>query len=509
MIPPRPRQPAARSHRPLRWCESAMAHPVIPSLRSAALLTMLALTAEPSYAQATGRIQLRGQLRTRGEAWQWFEGDGRTDYAFSGTLARLSLSQDTGRFDWQLEVAAPILLGLPLGASGPGPQGQFGLGAAYSSANGNRTNTAGFFPMQAFLRFHSLFGRTSDSLRVGRFQFADGAELTPTNPTLATLKSARIQQRLIGTFAFTHVQRAFYGVQYEHKAGNLNVTGLAALPTRGVFQTDGWGTMKTGFAYGAITRAVTLGKHPAEWRLVGIYYDDWRTVAKSDNRPAALRQDGIQPIRLATLGGHFLAAKETPLGIIDVVAWAAMQGGKWGALTHEAAALDLEAGIQPPVLGRLRPWFRAGFTYASGDGNPNDRRHGTFFQLLPTPRAFAQFPFFNMMNNQDVFGILTLRPGKRLTLRHESHWLRLASKQDLWYSGGGAFQPWTFGFSGRPSNGSAALANVYDVTADLVLNTHTSATFYGAYATGRTVIREIYRRDRNGAFGFIELTIKF
>jgi hypothetical protein len=46
-----------------------------------------------------------------------------------------------------------------------------------------------------------------------------------------------------------------------------------------------------------------------------------------------------------------------------------------------------------------------------------------------------------------------LRPAKRITIRSDIHGLWLANKNDLWYSGGGAFQPWTFGFNGRPSNG--------------------------------------------------------
>ena len=54
-----------------------------------------------------------------------------------------------------------------------------------------------------------------------------------------------------------------------------------------------------------------------------------------------------------------------------------------------------------------------------------------------------------MMNNRDVFGELQLRPSKKITVRSDIHSLRLANRNDLWYSGGGAFQPWTFGYTGR------------------------------------------------------------
>jgi ribose transport system substrate-binding protein len=41
---------------------------------------------------------------------------------------------------------------------------------------------------------------------------------------------------------------------------------------------------------------------------------------------------------------------------------------------------------------------------------------------------------------RDVFGKLQLRPSKTLAIRSDIHSLRLANRNDLWYSGGGAFQ---------------------------------------------------------------------
>jgi hypothetical protein len=456
-----------------------------------------------------GPVTVQGSLRTRLEGWGWFEGQANSDYAFSGSALRLTFGHQSEWLDWQLELEAPILLGLPGDAVAPGAQGQLGLGATYYAANRQSQNAAMLFPMQCFVRFKKLFGSTSNSLRVGRFQFADGGEATPKDPTLAIIKGSRINQRLIGTFTFTHVQRGFYGAQYQHDTPKLNWTLLGAFPTRGVFQTDGWGVMKTAFAYASVTRQLPGTKASAEWRLFGIYYDDWRTVLKVDNRPAAARQADANPIRMGTVGGHFLHSAQTRWGTTDVVLWTALQFGRWGALDQRAAAFDGEAGLQPLILKALKPWIRFGYTYGSGDGDPKDGTHGTFFQLLPTPRQFALFPFYNMMNNQDLFGIVILRPWKPLTLKHETHWLRLASKNDLWYLGGGAFQPWTFGFPGRPSNGSRGLANVYDINADYAFNAKTSLTVYWAYAVGHSVIANIYPGNKNGSLGFLELNIKF
>ena len=94
------------------------------------------------------------------------------------------------------------------------------------------------------------------SLAIGRMEFAEGTETTPTDPTLAVLKRDRIQQRLIGTFAFTHGGRSFDGAQYRLDRPGMNLTLFAARPTRGVFQVDGWGELNINVFYGGLTKEV-------------------------------------------------------------------------------------------------------------------------------------------------------------------------------------------------------------------------------------------------------------
>ena len=65
---------------------------------------------------------------------------------------------------------------------------------------------------------------------------------------------------------------------------------------------------------------------------------------------------------------------------------------------------------------------------AFGDNNPNDGQHGTFFQVLPTPRIYARFPFYNLMNNQDAFAEVVLRPHPKWTIRSDAHFLRLGNR---------------------------------------------------------------------------------
>ena len=464
----------------------------------------------PASAQSSGRIIVQGSVRTRVEIWKWFEPDfADNTYAFSGSILRLSASKSVERWDWQAELAAPFLLGLPDRAIASGAQGQLGLGASYFAVNRQSRNATMVFPKQLFFRWKGLGGVTGQSVRIGRFEFADGAERTPAETVLAAAKRDRVNQRLIGTFGFTHIGRSFDGLQYSLDKKASNFTFVAAVPTRGVFQTDGWGWNRVGLNYAAYTREWRKGKHAAETRLFVIEYDDWRRVLKTDNRPAAVRSGDTGMVRIETFGGHSLHSVATDGGTVDLLAWGAVQTGRWGAQEHRAWSVDLEAGFQPKALATLKPWLRAGFTRSSGDRNPGDGTHETFFQLLPTPRLYARFPFFNMMNTEDRFGSFVIRPHTKVTLSSEYHSLRLANPNDLWYAGGGVFQPWTFGYAGRAALGARSLSNLYDVQTDYRMSPEVSIGGYFGYAQGLSVARAIYHRGKNGQFGFVEMTYRF
>jgi len=114
------------------------------------------------------------------------------------------------------------------------------------------------------------------------------------------------------------------------------------------------------------------------------------------------------------------------------------------------------------------------------------------------------------MTNEDGFAELILRPHPKSTTRSDAHFLRLTNANDLWYSGGGAFQQQkVFGYTGRPSHGSRSLANLYDLSVDYQVNPHLTLTGYYALATGRTVIEKIYPGGGIGQLGYAELNWKF
>jgi hypothetical protein len=262
--------------------------------------------------------------------------------------------------------------------------------------------------------------------------------------------------------------------------------------------------------YGAFTRTMETPHSAAQFRVFGLgYVDDRNTILKTDNRPTPVRTADINKIQLATYGADYVQViNTTNAGKFDFLVWGVFQGGSWGNLTQRAGAFVGELGWQPPVK-HLKPWLSTGFSWGSGDGNPNDSTHGTFFQVLTTPRQYARFPFYNMMNNGDVYGTLNLKPSSKILLRSEAHALWLANTADLWYSGGGAFQPKTFGYTGRPSNNFSSLAKVWDLSADYQITRSVSTTFYYGHAWGEAVIAKLYPKDPNGQLFFLETNFHF
>lgn len=442
------------------------------------------------------------------EGWDWFEGSaGNSTYAFPHSLLRVAIGQENARFDWKVEAAQISILGLPDDAVAAAPQGQLGLGGTYYAANGNRQNNANGFVKQAYLRIKGL-GR--GSLRLGRFEYLDGTETTPKDATLAALVQTRIAQRLLGNFGWAAVGRSYDGAQFAYNFGKSNFTFVGGRPTRGVFQADANGELDVDLYYGALTVPIEARRGAGELRVFGLGYIDHRTtVLKTDNRPAAARAADNGQIRIGTYGADYIHVFKTGAhGKFDVLFWAVIQSGSWGLLSQRAGAFIGEFGWQPPV-NSLKPWVSAGYSYGSGDGNPSDNRHGTFFQVLPTPRPYARFPFYDMENNEDFYASLNLRPHAKLALRSELHALRLSERADLWYLGGGAFQPHTFGYVGRPSNGNRSLANVWDLSADYQVTHAFGVGLYYAHAWGKAAIASIYPQDRNGQFAYVETNVRF
>jgi Alginate export len=476
------------------------------------------------------RVKLLLQERARGEFVSWFEPapdlakgitNGAEDYAFFANQLRLGVQIKLPHVQLVVEGQDVRLVNLPDDASFAPPIGNLGPGANYfgnsPGLKRDRTSAGETTLRQAYLTLGDIPGLAGLSLTGGRFEYSDGLEAMPADPTLAWVKKWRIGERLIGPFNYTHAGRSFDGVRLVFDHPVVNLTAVAVRPTHGGFELSSSREIgDIGVAGLTATAKQYAGPWLADLRAFYFYYQDERFAdrreappvpVKVDNRPLAERLNEKAPIKIHTIGMHAATVADLGPGKIDALFWGAVQTGDWGGLSHSGWSYVLEAGYQLPKVP-LAPWLRAGFTQASGDGDPNDNVHETFFKMLPTERIYAQTPFFAQSNIQDFFAQLILRPHPKVTIRSDVHWLRLSERKDLWYVGGGANNDDVFGFGGIPSDNHRELSYLADLALNVSITPQLSMYAYYGHAFGQGVVKGTF--DGAGAdYGYLEATYRY
>jgi len=445
-------------------------------------------------------------VRERTNATQWFAATPESEvYGHQDSLVRLGIAQRVHHFDYLLEIGQSAELALPTDAVSPvAAQGQLGLGGTYYASNNNNQYPAAASFRQGFLRYH--FTRDRNVVRLGRFEFFDGQETTPKDSSLLWLQTNRIAQRLVGNFGFSNGQRSFDGVDAKVGGKGWDLTAMAGRATQGVFNMNANPELNVDIQYMAYSHS--FAKDHILIRGFGLGYHDGRTgLTKTDNRTAAARALDHKNIRMGTYGGDMIAAVPVGKTTVDLLVWGAGQFGSWGLLNHSAGAVAVEGGMRFDTL-ISKPWLRGGYLRSTGDNNNTDGTHNTFFQVLPTPRVYARFPFFNMMNSTDEFVQLIDKPSKKIEVRSDLHFLQLTAPTDFWYQGGGAFDNKVFGYTGRPGNNHGSFSSLYDISADYALTKQVAFTMYYAHDFGKTVIATIYPTERDSNYGYFELTYK-
>jgi hypothetical protein len=320
---------------------------------------------------------------------------------------------------------------------------------------------------------------------------------------------------LIGPFNFSDAGRAFDGVLGSFTRAPFNFTATWFRPTQGGFDLAGMKEIDDiDVVYGALNLLRPEWAESSDARIFYIYYQDDRGQVKSDNRPLPVRADPAdrsKDIALHTGGGHFLQLLQTGIGQFDFLSWGVLQGGDWGSLDHFAWGWDLEAGWQPNALP-WKPWIRLGYGRSSGDDDPGDGDHGSFFQILPTARLYSYSTFYNLMNSEDGFIELILRPMTGLSTRTAFHNLRVTEPRDLWYQGSGATlrdsdRAIGFGFPGRPANGHRNLFQVIETSVGYDWNQHLNTNLYYGHVFGGGVVESIFEGD-DADFGYLEFTLR-
>ena len=443
-------------------------------------------------------------VRERTNATQWFAATPNSEqYGHQDSLLRLGLQQRISHFDYQIEVGQSAELFLPTDAVSPvAAQGQLGLGGTYYASNTNNPDPAAGSFRQGFLRYH-FSGHDTNVLRLGRFEFFDGQETAPKNTTLAWLQTNRIAQRLVGNFGFSNGQRSFDGADGKINGANYNLTAMAGRATQGVYNMNANPELNVDIQYLAYTRY--LAQKHLMVRGFALGYHDGRTgLTKTDNRTAAARALDHKNIRLGTYGMDAVAAIPVGKNTVDLLFWGVLQDGNWGLLSQHSGGYAVEGGYRLNGV-KTQPWLRGGALRTTGDNNNTDSVHNTFFQVLPTPRIYARFPYFNMMNSKDQFVMLIDKPTKALEIRTDLHFLQLTAPKDFWYSGGGAYDNKVFGYIGKPGNNHGSFSSLYDISADYAISKQFSLTSYYARSFGKTVVAAIYPRNRDANYGYFEL----
>jgi hypothetical protein len=435
---------------------------------------------------------LLAQDTFRVESWAFFEppaGGGNPDYTFAANRLMLQARYTAPRFDVRLAAQHVALMGLPRTAAGPGA---FGTGALYFDQGGRRR-----YPQQLYLRYASVRVRNVApglSLELGRQTYASGAEVA-SEPAIEAVKRQRLDARLVGEFEWSIYQRSFDGVRADYAHRTARLTGVVFMPTTGGFARESGRTMTDVLVAGATFDLLPSAARPHTQLQAFVWrYDDDRAVTgRPDNsgRVAARADVGV-----TTLGSSAVGVYPVAGGNLDVLGWVAAQTGRWYGDDHGAIALAAEAGYQW-TEARSSPWVRGGFLHTSGDDDPGDTSHGTFFAMLPTMRRFSQTTVYSTMNLRDLFAQVMARPATGVNVRLDVHRLWLASALDRWYAGSGATQSTggNFGYVGRASNGSTDFGTSVEASASWAITPRWSVNGFAGFINAGPVVTGTFAGD--------------
>lgn len=496
-------------------------------------VAVASVSAQPAGESAPPDIEVVPVLvdATRIEAWSFFEprpGGGDPTYALVGNRSTLGIATRSRRFEFYGAFQYAQLLGLPRHAVGPGP---LGPGALYYDAA--RTPNAYQLYFKALsVRVRHLGGGVS--LEAGRMTFTSGGEAFAASADLEALKRDRVHGRLLGDVAWSAFERGFDGVRVDLARPRWQATGAVLFPVQGAFEESANATMSSVRVataaltiwsdrtarpdHGPIARlvssearlrrrdvpAITTALPATELQLFAQQYQDRRDIrARPDN-------DGLPAapvdLRLHTLGASVIHLSPIGRGQVDALAWVAAQFGDWYGDRHRAGSVVGEAGYQSTAMP-LRPWFRAGVLWASGDDDAGDVAHGTFFPVLPSMRPSLMAGTIAQMNVRDVWGELRLQPSARVEMRGEVHRLSLVRAADRWYSGTGAttLAGTYFGYTGRGSGGDTSLGTLAQARVSASLGARWSIRGSLGVLSGGNVVRTWFAGNRLTVVAFESL----
>jgi hypothetical protein len=404
---------------------------------------------EPLEKFVKDHVRAGVNIRLRNELWNTFEKkEAATDNTFDFFLVRARGFVDIFWRNITLHAMVQGVQGLNLpenGAFGPGPM--------YFSASGNDEDPGDFKPIELSLQIKDL-PFPGFYLKGGRIGIEEGAEVLYGEPKIDWIKKARLSERLVGNWDWVNIGRRYDGgmVGYGNRIFDLNLFGARVL--QGGFDfDDGYEELDdVAVVGGAFTLKKDAILSDTEFRVFNIFYFDNRTPAKDV---------AGNNLEINTTGLSILGAYDLGPGQIDLLLWFAFQTGNFGDLNQKAFGFIGEIGYQ--FLQILwKPWLRLGVAYASGDDDPSDSDHSTFFNLVPTNHKwYGYMDAVAFSNLEDYYFQLMLEPHSKIGFTIDGHFFRLASGDEVWIGGSGAFNNKAFGYTFfRPVEGEEIKRNL-------------------------------------------------
>ena len=476
--------------RGVRWLRLSALLCLGPEIALAQAAPPDGLFATPSlyWQQGDHRVDLGLATRVRTESWQAFTDENSW---YTATRTRVHL-----QYSWRDEILA-VGEFQDVRLHGMDPDGTGAL-ANYRNANGGGSQASGDDLRTLYLELRPT---PKTFMRAGRQDVRfDSQEVQYAEPNWRYLKSMRLGERLVGIVDWSHVGRAYDGFAAGVDVSGVELFGFGARPTQGVFEAeDAYRPLHDIFVGGA-TATVERGTLLAndELGLFGLYYLDDRPVTRG----------GLaDEVSVSTFGAHWLGVHPCGPGNVDVLLWGAYQTGDYNDLEQAAGAGIVELGYQLPNVF-AKPWLRIGLNVASGDDDPADGDHDTFFNMLPSNHPYYGFADqLAFQNLWDSFVQLRLAPHPMLALNLFVHQFRLLEQDDSRYAGTGAYDDTAFGFTASPSNGHRNLGTEYDLAA--TFTPHKAVTLEAGFAwlDGGAVFQTSAERDVQ--FGYVALELRY
>jgi hypothetical protein len=432
------------------------------------------------------RVDLGLNVRAREEMWDAFN-DHTTWY--TGTRTRISL-----KYSYQ-EIFALYGQFQDVRLNGL-DQRSSGAELTYFNSSDQSEDVGDDSIRQLYLQLSPVPGAV---LRAGRQDIKLGQEVLYPEPNWRYLKMSRIGERLIGTVGWSHAERSNDGATASidfGEGGGYNAYAFAARPTTGVFDIPSAYHRQKDVVYGggAFTVKRNTWLEKTELGLFGIVYDDDRPTDKGGLPDSVL---------VYTVGGHLLGVYPAGPGQVDGLLWGAGQLGRYNGLDQRAGAFLVEGGYQLSEVF-AKPWLRLGVNAATGDGDPTDSNHHTFFNLLPTNHIYYGFADqIALQNIVNWFVQLRLAPHPMFQLNAFVHRFSLWNGDDARYSGTGAFSRKSFGFVANPSRGYRTVGTEYDVVATIPV--HRAVTLELGYSNLQAA-KMLNDQNLNFAYASFELT---